>query len=69
MQANAPATSGRTDLDPLLHGTLHDLVKVNLALFRQTEVLNNKVDFIISLLTREESRKAEEAASMAGDYN
>ena len=67
MEAPAPTPTDTTDV--LITGTLHDLVKVNLALFRQTEVLNNKVDFIISLLTREESRKAEEAASMAGDYN
>lgn len=59
-----------TDLGPLLHGTLADLVRVNLAVMRALMDLDRKVDLMLTLATRDESRKAEEAAALgAGDYN
>lgn len=56
--------------EPLLMGTLSDLVRVNLAVVRTLAELNQKVDLMLTLATRDESQKAEEAAAAgAGDYN
>lgn len=52
--------------EPLLMGTLSDLVRVNLAMVRTLAELNQKVDLMLTLATRDESQKA---ASMAADYN
>lgn len=68
--AGSPTTpTTLTDLDPLLQGTLHDLVRVNLAMMRTLVELDQKVDLMLTLATRDESQKAQEAAAAAGDYN
>ena len=56
--------------EPLLMGTLSDLVRVNLAMVRTLAELNHKVDLMLTLATRDESQKASQAAALgAGDYN
>ena len=58
------------NLSPLLHGTLADLVRVNLAMVRTLAELNQKVDLMLTLATRDESQKASQAAALgAADYN
>lgn len=65
---STPASA--TDLDPLLHGTLADLVRVNLMIINQLAALRDDVNAIRHFLDREHDRKSANLAALgAGDYN